>query len=95
MVPEIAAEAPITGACSPGWRGQVRGRARRRRHREENQKARRAEAACHRAAEWQEPDGVETIMRPVGMQQRVGDEGPDLRAASRRAARRRSTIEES
>ena len=59
------------------------GRARRR----EAEEPRRPEAPGERTAEGREPEGVEDQVRPVGMKERVGDEGPDRRPL---AARERS-----
>ncbi len=39
-----------------------------------------AEAARHRAAERQEPDRIDADMDEVGMEERIGEEGPDLGA---------------
>jgi hypothetical protein len=51
----------------------------RRRHRHEHIEAHCAEASRQRAAEWQQPQHVEEDVAEIGMQQRIGDEGPDLR----------------
>ena len=90
MKPEIAAEAPTIGTNFAAMRPQMRGSSRRRRHGERMQKSHRAEAARDRRAERQQPDRVEPEMRPVAVDQRVGDEGPDVRAepAGKRAALR-------
>ena len=88
MVPEIAADAPIIGNCSPAWVARCKRRARRRRHRKEREKPQRAEPPRHRAAERQQPHRIDAEMGPVGMDQRIGDEGPNLgaEAARQRAA---------
>ena len=52
----------------------------RRRHGKEGEEARRAEAARDRRAECQQPHAVQSEMRPVAMNECVGDEGPDVGA---------------
>ena len=56
-------------------------RAGRGRHRHEDVKPDRAEPARQRAAERQQPQHVEAEMAEIGVQQRIGDEGPDLAPA--------------
>ena len=72
----------------------MQGGARRRRHREERDEAQRAEPPRHRAAERQQPNRVDAEMSPVGMDQRIGDEGPNLgaEAARQRAVEHRRAI---
>ena len=77
---------------------EMRERAGRRRHRHEQEKPERAEPARQRAAERQQPQHVEADMAEIGVQQRIGDEGPDLGAGAagkvdRRAASNRSASE--
>ena len=48
------------------------------RHRQEHKEAYRAKAPRQRAAERQQPKHIEGEMGEIGMQQRIGDEGPDL-----------------
>ncbi len=67
-----------------GMKCQMHGGARRRRHGEKGDETQRAETARDRRAECEQPHGVESEMRPVAVDQRVGDEGPDLRAESAR-----------
>ena len=59
-------------------------RAGRCRHRHEDEEAHRAEAPCQRAAEWQQPQHIEKDVAEIGVQQRIGDEGPDLGSRSAR-----------
>ncbi len=59
---------------------QMRQRAGRGRHRHEDEEPDRAEPARQRAAERQQPQHVESDMAEIGVQQRIGDEGPDLGA---------------
>ena len=80
MVPEIAADAPITAAVVAAMREQMQHRAGRRGDGEECEKTQRTETARDRAAERQEPDDIDAEMNPVGVNQRVGDEGPELGA---------------
>ena len=61
---------------------QMRQRAGRRRHRHEQEEPDRAEPARQRAAERQQPQHVEADMAEIGVQQRIGDEGPDLGAGA-------------
>ena len=61
---------------------EMRQRAGRRRHRHEQEEPDRAEAARQRAAERQQPQHVEADMAEIGVQQRIGDEGPDLGAGA-------------
>jgi hypothetical protein len=49
------------------------------RHCHEQEEAQRAEAPRQRTAEGQQPQHVEAEMGEIGAQQRIGDEGPDLR----------------
>ena len=77
MVPEIAAEAPIIGILLAGMRGEMQGLRRRRPVTAKNaMKAQRAEASRHCAPERQQPDRIDAEVRPIGMDQRIGDEGP-------------------
>ena len=73
-----------------GMRDQMHRRAGRRRHREEREEPQRAEPPRHRAAERQQPDRIDAEMHPVGVDQRIGDEGPQFARRSRPAARRRA-----
>ena len=57
-------------------------RAGRGRHRHEQIEAQRPEAPRQRAAERQQPQHVEADMAEIGVQQRIGDEGPDLGAGA-------------
>ena len=60
--------------------GQQMGRgSRNRRHGKEGIKAKRSEPAGQRAAERQQPQAVEADVAEVGVQQRIGEKGPDLR----------------
>ena len=56
---------------------KMRGRAGRRRHHEEREEARPPESARHWRAERDEPQQVEDQMIEIGVDQRIGDEGPD------------------
>ena len=58
----------------------------RGRHREKSEKAPGAEAARHRRAEREQPDRIEAEMHEIGVDQRVGDEGPDVGRKSRPAS---------
>lgn len=53
-------------------------RAGRRCHRQEQEEPDGAKAPRQRAAERQQPQHVEAEMSQIGVQQRIGDEGPDL-----------------
>ena len=57
-------------------------RAGRSRYRHEDEKPDRTEAARQRTAKRQQPQHVETNMAEIGVQQRIGDEGPDLGAGA-------------
>ena len=83
MAPDTEAEAPIIGAIACSWvtRGE---RAGHRRRREKPEEPDRAKAPRQRAAERQQPEHVEAEMRQIGVQQRIGDEGPDLGAGAAR-----------
>ena len=63
---------------------QMRQRARRRRDRHEHEEPNRAKAPRQRAAERQQPQHVEADMAEIGVQQRIGHEGPDLGARATR-----------
>ena len=84
MVPDTDAEAPIIGAIACSWVTKMRQRAGRGRHRHEKEKPDSAETARQRAAERQQPQHVEPDMAEIGVQQRIGDEGPDLCAGAAR-----------
>src|SRR5262245_65644816 len=58
----------------------------RSRDSEKGQKARRPEAARNRAAKWQQPNRIDNEMGPVSVDQRIGDESPDIGAAARQCA---------
>ena len=57
------------------------------RHEKKGKKACRAKTARDRAAEGQKPYRIDGKMGPVGMEERVGDEGPYIGAAARQYAR--------
>ena len=80
MVPEIAADAPITGSGVAAMREQVQHGAGRGGHRKECKKARRPETARDRAAERQKPERVDAEMKPGRVNQRIAEEGPHLGA---------------
>ena len=61
-------------------------RARRRGEHEESKIALRAEAARDRCTEGEQPHPVETEVRPVAVDQRVTEEGPDARSQTRNLA---------
>ncbi len=69
-----------------GMRGQMQCRTCRRGYGEKHQKACCAEAACNGAAERKQPHRVDAKMGPVGMDESVADESPNIRAAARQRA---------
>ncbi len=81
IAPEIAAEAPIIGNCSPGCvarcKSRPAGRPSPRRRRESAARRSAAPPRCRRAAAH---TALTPKWSPVGMDQRIGDEGPDLGA---------------
>ena len=86
MVPEIAAEAPIIGYCSPGCVARAIPAPAADVTAKKGKKARRAKAARDRASEWQEPNRIDAKVSPVGVNQRIGDESPDVGAAAGQTA---------
>ena len=82
--PELAPEAPTSGMKSIGDSAQWARAAAIRGDGHEDEKSRRAEAARDRRAEGEQPDGVEQDMRPGPVQEGVGQDRPNLRAAAER-----------
>src|SRR4051794_7212164 len=58
-----------------------------RRHREKGKEARSAKAARNRRTESEQPDRIEAEMHEIGVNESVGNEGPDL---GRKPARHRT-----
>src|SRR5215471_956220 len=56
---------------------------RRSRHSKKRQKAISAETACHCSPKRQKPDCIDAKMKPIRVDQSVGDEGPYIRAPTR------------
>ena len=85
--PEIAAEAPTTGAISPKWQGEMSdGAGNAAQDREDNEFA-VADAACHRAAKGEHPEQIDPKMHPSRMHHHVGDKGRDAGEIARPGAR--------
>ena len=74
--------------------GEMRGRPCRGGNREERNEARGAEAARHRRPERQQPHRIDGEMHGVAVDERVGDEGPDIRRPStgKHAVRQRVVV---
>ena len=67
-------------------RRQMQSRSRCRSHRKKQQKANRAKAARHGAAEGQQPHRIDAKVGPVGMNESIGDKCPHIRPATRKCA---------
>ncbi len=93
-MPEMPADAPIIGASAPACASRYASAPAATVAAKNNKKAQRAEPARHRAGEGEQPHRVEAEMHPVGMQQRVGEEAPDLgaRAAGQNAVGERACV---
>ena len=82
IVPDTDAEAPIIGAIACSWVTRCASAPAAAVTAMNSEKPDRAEAARQRAAERQQPQHVEADMAEIGVQQRIGDEGPDLGAGA-------------
>jgi hypothetical protein len=57
---------------------EMHGRAGGGAQRHETRKSQRSESLCNRGAECQQPHGVEEQMAEIGVDERIGDERPDV-----------------
>jgi len=82
MAPDTDAEAPIIGAIACSWVSKCASAPAAAVTAHEQEEPDSAEPARQRAAERQQPQHVEPDMGEIGVQQRIGDEGPDLGAGA-------------